>query len=502
MPEVVGYVFEESGYYRPDSFDVVLREGVSVEPGEFLWIDVDGTRVYYQVVEVVVRRRPTAYDEIMLKTGRAVRDEESDFPRARVEQVGYVSGRRLDSYTGLVRPHQEIYRAGEEDLEVLLSWRRAESAGPTVLLGGVRPGGLELRLRAWDLMRRGLVVFGGVGSGKTTTLLNVVVRLIEAVRSAGGTPSALVLDKDGEYGPVLSERLGAEVLDASSLIHEGGGEDVYSVLRSALGLSGQSREAKALKAAVISSLGGVQGAVTRQTVEAVIQRLETLAAGGGQTGVQREAAASAASQLRSILDNFPEAREGTPASSIPSLVEGRILVLDLTRVEDWDDTYMALSEALTACYKRALADRSFGLLVVIDEAHLFAPERGGVSLAEEQATRELRSTLKIIATTGPRNGITPFISTQRPALVDKTLTTQLGQNVISHRVEDVDLDRVKEMIGSIAEAVRLFPEGRAIVKSTAAPLPRPVIVDVVAETFPASTGWTALDRWVQGGSAG
>ncbi|MDK2463206.1 MAG: hypothetical protein QI223_00310, partial [Candidatus Korarchaeota archaeon] len=98
--EVVGHVYEESGYYRPDSFDVVLREGASVEPGEFLWVAAEGRRVYYQVVEVVVRRRPAAYDEIMLKTGRAVRDEESDFPRARVEQVGYVSGRRLDSYTG------------------------------------------------------------------------------------------------------------------------------------------------------------------------------------------------------------------------------------------------------------------------------------------------------------------------------------------------------------------------------------------------------------------
>ncbi len=491
--EVVGHVYEESGYYRPDSFDVVLREGASVEPGEFLWIQAGERRVYYQVVEVVVRRRPAAYDEIMLKTGRAVRDEESDFPRARVEQVGYASGKRLDSYTGLVRPHQEVYRAGEEDLDVLLSWRRAESSGPTVLLGGVRPGGLELRLRAWDLVRRGLVVFGGVGSGKTTTMLNLVVRLLEEVREAGGNPSALVVDKDGEYGPVLRERLGAEVLDASSLIPSEEGEDVYSRLRDLLGLSGASREAKALKRAVMSTLGGLKGSFDRATVSAILERLES--SGSSE-------AASLAGQLREVMDSVPEPREGVLAGSLDGVVSGRIVVLDLTRVDDWDTTYWAMSEGLQACYRRALSDRSFGLLVVMDEAHLFAPERGGVSLAEDQATKALRATLKIVATTGPRNGMTPFIATQRPALIDKTLTTQLGQNVVSHRVEDVDLERVEEMIGKMAEAVRLFPEGRAVVKSTAAPLPRPVVVDVSAEVFPASTGWTALDRWLKGPSQG
>ncbi len=490
--EVVGHVYEESGYYRPDSFDVVLREGESVEPGEFLWVAAGGRKVYYQVVEVVVRRRPAAYDEIMLKTGRAVRDEESDFPRARVEQVGYVSGRRLDSYTGLIRPHQEVYRAEEEDLNVLLSWRRGEASGPTVLLGEVRPGGLELRLRAWDLMRRGLVVFGGVGSGKTTTMLNLVVRLLDEVRAAGGTPSALVIDKDGEYGPVLSERFSAEVLDASSLISSGEGEDVYSRLRDLLGLSGSSREAKALKSAVMSTLGGLKGSFDRATVSAILEKLKS--SGSNE-------AASLAALIRGAIDSIPEPREGVPANSLDGVVSGRTVVIDLTRVDDWDAAYLAMSEALQACYRRALSDRSFGLLVAMDEAHLFAPERGGVSLAEDQATKILRSTLKIVATTGPRNGMTPFIATQRPALIDKTVTTQLGQNVVSHRVEDVDLERVGEIIGKMAEAVRLFPEGRAVVKSTAAPLPRPVVVDVSAEVFPASTGWTALDRWL-GGSGG
>lgn len=489
MPEVVGHVFEESGYYRPTSFDVVLRDGVSVEPGEFLWIEAGGTRVYYQVVEVVVRRRPAAYDEIMLKTGRAVEDVESDFPRARVEQVGFVRSGRLEAYTGLVRPHAEVFRAEEADLRALLGWEGEGARGPSVPLGEVRPGGLELRLRVWDLMRRGLVVFGGVGSGKTTTLLNLVVRLLGEVRRAGGTPSALVVDKDGEYGPVLRERLGADILDASSLVPSGEGEDVYSRLRDLLGIQGSSREGRALRSAVSATLGGLKGSFDRSTVSAIRDRLRSLGT---------PEADSVAERLSDLMDSIPEPGEGVPAGELDGVVSGRVVVLDLTRVEDWDATYLALSEGLQACYRRALSDRGFGLLVVMDEAHLFTPERGGVSLAEDQATRALRSTLKIVATTGPRNGMTPFIATQRPALIDKTLTTQLGQNVVSHRVEDVDLERVEEMIGKIAEAVRLFPEGRAVVKSTAAPLPRPVVVDISAEVFPASTGWTALDRWLRG----
>ncbi len=177
-----------------------------------------------------------------------------------------------------------------------------------------------------------------------------------------------------------------------------------------------------------------------------------------------------------------------------------VVVLDLSRVTDWDATYVAMDGILRAAYWRALEDLDYGLLVAVDEAHLFAPEKGGVSLADSGVAKGLRDTFRLISTTGPRNGVVPFVATQRPALVDKSVTTQLGQNVVAHRVEDVDLERVREMLGGIADTLRLFPAGRAVVKATAAPLPRPMVVDVDAEVEPASTGRTALDRWL--GSAG
>jgi hypothetical protein len=56
--------------------------------------------------------------------------------------------------------------------------------------------------------------------------------------------------------------------------------------------------------------------------------------------------------------------------------------------------------------------------------------------------------MKLVATTGPRNGIPLSIATQRLSEADKFITTQMGQNIFAFRVEDVDLLRLREMVGA------------------------------------------------------
>ena len=73
----------------------------------------------------------------------------------------------------------------------------------------------------------------------------------------------------------------------------------------------------------------------------------------------------------------------------------------------------------------------------------------------------------------------------------------MGQNIIAHRVEDIDLARIEEIVGPIARKVRVLPRGWAMVKALAAKIREPLIIRVEAETTPESTGKTAYDRFLQ-----
>ena len=481
MPEPVGSVYSDYGYYYPDRFSVILREGVDVKPGEFLWIITSEGKVYYQAIGLYIKRQPASYEEVILKKGPRMMDEERNFPRVEAEQVGILRNGRIEPYLGIITPHQEVYRVEEEDLRNLL----APTEDLAIKLGKLYPGEMEIWLRIWDLTRRGLVVFGGIGSGKTTTLLSIIYRLISTIGSIG-KPGGIVIDKDYEYGPILEEAFGAIAVNmrSASVMPPLEAGEIYNHLRSALGIHPSSKQALRLKNAIINAVGRSKTPITKELIMDIIR----------ECGFDDESE----SRFRLLAERYPSVNEeGGTSEYIVELARNNIVVLDLSSVEDWDETYIKIKGILESTYKQALEDRSYGVFILIDEAHLFAPEKGGVSLAEEKPTSSLRKTLKLLSTTGPRNGVVPFIATQRPALIDKTITTQLGQNLICHRVEDIDLERVKEMIGGIAETLKLFPAGRAIVKATAAPLPRPIVVDIVAEKHPSSRGMTALDRWLQ-----
>jgi DNA helicase HerA-like ATPase len=104
--------------------------------------------------------------------------------------------------------------------------------------------------------------------------------------------------------------------------------------------------------------------------------------------------------------------------------------------------------------------------------------------------------MKLVATTGPRNGVPLFIATQRLSEVDKFITTQMGQNLFAFRVEDVDLTRLREIVGSdIAYSTRMLPRGHCIYKGQAIRIQRPVLTVVEKVGDVTSVGKDLLTRW-------
>ena len=186
----------------------------------------------------------------------------------------------------------------------------------------------------------------------------------------------------------------------------------------------------------------------------------------------------------------------TPLDIVNMLKEKTIVHIDCSKAESWTEVVYKLASLFNYLYDEALKDKNFGCLLVIDEAHFYVPERGTFSPAGDAHKFMEDVLVGKIATTGARNGIVVFATTQRLSLVKKTFSTQIGQNLIAHKVEDVDLERLKEIAGpTLAEVVRILPRGYALIKATANPLKRPMIVKIEKLASPLSSTTTCLDRW-------
>ena len=97
---------------------------------------------------------------------------------------------------------------------------------------------------------------------------------------------------------------------------------------------------------------------------------------------------------------------------------------------------------------------------------------------------DVKKILLEIATIGPRNLLTPWVSTQRLASLNKTLSTQMGQNILAFNLEDVDKTRLEEIVGRQIRNVEKLHPGECWVKSLSLKIPQ--IVKIKIDDYPRS----------------
>ncbi|MGB9987311.1 ATP-binding protein [Salarchaeum japonicum] len=112
-----------------------------------------------------------------------------------------------------------------------------------------------------------------------------------------------------------------------------------------------------------------------------------------------------------------------------ALEDNRKLILARAglRSETWQE--------VAANVVRAAREIDGTALVVIDEAHFVAPQRGG--FPEE---------VEGLATTGRGEGVSSLWVTQRPAKLDETILAQMDRTVLGGFKSDADLDKISGYI--------------------------------------------------------
>lgn len=86
-------------------------------------------------------------------------------------------------------------------------------------------------------------------------------------------------------------------------------------------------------------------------------------------------------------------------------------------------------------------------IIVVDEAHIFCPEKG-------QGESEASEAMKDLATRGRKRGFAGIYATQRIAMLSKTVTAQMLNRLVGMTFEDIDLDRAADLL-SITRQERL-----------------------------------------------
>ncbi|WP_422484836.1 ATP-binding protein [Gudongella sp. DL1XJH-153] len=138
-----------------------------------------------------------------------------------------------------------------------------------------------------------------------------------------------------------------------------------------------------------------------------------------------------------------------------SLQDGKLVVIQgSTRILQVYSTYLLNNiyhkrrEFKDSAYKKQAADYFPPFIIVTDEAHNFAPK--GYDSPSKSILRE-------ISQEGRKYGVFLILATQRPTLLDETITAQLNTKFIFRTVRASDIDTIREETDITHEEAKRLP---------------------------------------------
>ncbi|MDR7869671.1 MAG: ATP-binding protein [Tissierellaceae bacterium] len=130
------------------------------------------------------------------------------------------------------------------------------------------------------------------------------------------------------------------------------------------------------------------------------------------------------------------------------VIQGNTRILQVFSTYLLSNLYHKRRDYKDALYKKTSADYFPPFLIVTDEAHNFAP-KGYDSPS--------KSILKEISQEGRKYGVFLILATQRPTLLDETITAQLNTKLIFRTVRASDISTIQEETDLTVEECRRLP---------------------------------------------
>ncbi len=488
---ITGYTYSDTGEYRIEEITIVLLRDRELAAGNLIYVKhpKNGSPVVYQVTQVYPHKRVRYYEEALLKEGHIIDDSEDITIHVKAYQWGWIDGDgSLRPLRYPIPPTTPVFRA-ERDIVAKFT----KPNGDWKLLLGTDPStDLDVELGVYNLIRQSCLICGAVGTGKTTTAISMVAR----AASLNPPVRFLIVDKDGEYTSLIA-RLGTErVLKVPWKRFFQPSGIPWEDYQAEFGWQKTWWNTKILVKA-LKILYAQTALVTKRNLKQAVGYVSADSLGFRKKTDEFE---NYRQQVLNAINGsrlIPE-EDLKPLDPVDLLVDKHVVIMDLAHGKDtWNQKHLVVAQVLRRIFSEALENRRFGCTIVLEEAMYYAPQRGVFEIGEKESRGKLLGVVKEIATNGGRNGVGLWIVTQRLATVEKTVVTQCANNIICHSLEDVDKQRLAEIVGDkFARLIGGLPQGEAIVKGTALKCRFPIWVKVLPEVYPASSISTPMSRFV------
>lgn len=443
--ECVGNVYSY-GTYGIDTIRITLKEGIKLPRGDYVFVKDDkGYPIVYQVSYPHWYKPSFDFEESLIVAGGPEKNEH----RRRYRCIGVLVG-KLDENGEIsppmipIPPLTDVFKC-PPDLVKLVT----EPLDPWKIQIGINPETQKPVYMALEpLVRQSLLITGAQGTGKTTALLTIITRAVQA------NPSLhfLILDWTGEFSSL--KQLGNDKVHIS-VWENFIGRCVMEKPDTAIGLlEADPRMSGAAGASIIQALYQCKEDGQIPTRKSVCERIDLQTKRHEETRIEAKAIAK---------DYLPDEYPGEIEEPLEELAKKyNIVIIDfsLSKImpEEFAFKKKVAAHIAEIIWRKATSDKTFGCIVVSDEAHRICPE----FMPYEPIWLKL-------ATEGGRNCCPFWLVARRLSLVSKNVTVESQQNIICFNVEDVDRMRIEQDIGTtFSGMLGTLAQGEAMVKSAMA----------------------------------
>ncbi len=472
MVKIVGMIFGEVGY---GDFNFLVGKDSNLQKGEYVKVNHEA---YGWVLGQVTRiRRYNELYSLDAITGETIpREEASERIVALAKVIGYLDDRGLLRAPKMpFRPGEKVYEADGSIIRKALNLE-AKSGIYLGLLEG-HGGNVPVYLDANRLVQKHICVLAKTGAGKSYTVGVLIEELIEK------NVPVMIIDPHGEYAslkhPNSDPRELAEM--ARFGISPRGYENVVEFTPNQKINPRADRELHLdiSKLSIADFMEMLPDKLSPNQKGILFEALK-IAKGYGKYSLSdlirviHEHESKVKWSLITSLEMLRESGifEGTPVHPSDLVKKDTVSVINLRGIQP-EIQEIVVARLLIDTFEERKRGRLPPLLVLLEEAHSFAPER---SFGVTAASRIVRT----IASEGRKFGMGLCVVSQRPARIDKSVLSQCNTQIILKVTNPNDLRAISQSIegfsqGLEEEIMQLQP-GVALVVGEA--VEQPIFVDI------------------------
>lgn len=460
-----------------------------VQPAEFKFAasDPDIKRLDYVIahhpagvalgqVAEVNRRSQLSFEEAV-SLGRTSSVVSGDQVSCRVRVVGYRDERGLlQSPRTPFKAGTEVRRATADVVQKVLGLTTSAEEG--AYLGFLKGTDIPVVLDVETLVQKHASVLAKTGAGKSYTVGVLIEEMIKK------RVALVIIDPHGEYGTLGSPNIESTEID--NLIRFGLKPKSFATSvteyalepRLAPGAKKLTLDATGLEATeVLDLLSGKVSSAQQGLLYQAINNLKKTKPGYKLQDVVEELGRSQSNAkwpLMATIENLEStglfSAQATALSELVKSGHASLLNLKGAQPEVQEIVVARLARAFFDARKRNTVPP---MLMVVEEAHNFCPERG---IASARSGTELRT----IASEGRKFGLGLLIVSQRPAKVDKNVVSQCNTQIIMKVTNPNDLKAITHSVEGLtsesADEIQRLDIGVALVAGGR--LSVPILVEI------------------------